>query len=202
MGTYTASLPLSQKPLFWFGDKFYRVECEIKPFRNYIESISREFYSKCPSCNDAGVVSYTGRNGKEYEIPCPVCSGCGKRENGIELNKWTVHTYIVNKVVAVGPYTKSACTGHVERVTLEAFCRTGAARDDYIETQVPCVENNIDPDLGMLSIDLIFKLKRWKDYAFRKKKDAERLCVLLKEYDRQRLKDFNDTHGTVHQYPY
>ena len=87
--------------------------------------------------------------------------------------------------------------GYVDSVTLTAFCKIGRCMDDYIETRVPLWESDIDPDLSQ-----IISAKWITDFVFHSKKDAEKYCSLLKEYDKNRLKKFNETYGTEHEYPY
>ena len=104
----TYSITLQQDPLFWLGDKFYKVE---EPRTKYGSSTRKRFESNCPSCNNTRKISYKGYDGKEYEAECPICKssmghGYG---NHIELPHWEVHEYIVHKIEARGP-KKHLCT--------------------------------------------------------------------------------------------
>ena len=47
METYKYNVTLEQKPIFWLGDRFYKIE---KPVDKNVKMVT--FYSKCPSCND------------------------------------------------------------------------------------------------------------------------------------------------------
>ncbi len=201
---YTYDIDLQQKSLFWLGDRFFKVEQEAS---RYSRGGQVEYRSKCPSCDDTRKVKYKGCDGNEYEAKCPVCEGSVGIGYGncITLNNWEVHEYFVYKINAQGPTNVSAYKdgiGYVDSVSLTAFHKYGRCMDDYIETHVPCVENVIDPDLERLIMAEVEQYERTKGYVFRSKKDAEKLCAMLKEYDRERLKKFNETYGTAHDYPY
>ena len=195
-------ITLKQKPLFWLGDKFYKVE---ESALNHGLTSEMEFSSKCPSCNDTRKITYKGYNGSDFECECPVCKssvyhGYG---NKIGLTNWEVHEYIVYMINAQGPKTVSAYKdgiGYIDSMSLTAFCKTGRCMDDYIQTNVPCVENHVDIDIKSMNVDADYFTP--KDYVFRKKVDAVRFLEALKERDRQRLAEFNKTYETEHEYPF
>ena len=188
-------ITLQQKPLFWLGDKFYKVEA----------STQIEFSSKCPSCNDTRKITYKGYNGSDFECDCPVCIGSSYHGYGnkIKLTNWEVHEYIVYKINAQGPETVSAYkdgVGYIDSMSLTAFCKIGRCMEDYILSNVPCVENSVDRDIR--SIDMNAYYFDPQDYVFRKKADAVRFLEALKERDKQRLAEFNRTYETEFEYPF
>ncbi len=85
-------------------------------------------------------------------------------------------------------------------MSLTAFCKTGRCMDDYIQTNVPCVENHVDVDVS--SIDMSAHYFDPKNYVFRKKANAARFVEALKERDKQRLAEFNKTYETGYEYPF
>lgn len=189
---------------FWLGDRFYKVE--EKKEKNYSGTRRAVFTSKCPCCNDTHKVNFIGNDGVHYETECPICKGqIGKGYgNIITLKNWEVHEYIVYKLDLNGPIKISAYksgTGYIESASLTAFCRTGRCMDEYIETRVPHIKHYIDPALSKINIKDIEAYK-FDDYVFRRKKDAEELCILLKEYDKNRLANFNGIYKTNHIYPF
>ena len=198
---FAYSITLPQEPLFWLGDRFYAVD----HYSRYCDD-RRVFLSKCPSCNDTRKITYRGYDGKDYEAECPLCKGrigCGYG-NRIEIKDWQVREYIVHKISAQGPETVSAYKEDavMDRIRLTAFTKTGRCMDDYIEMNVPYVNNHVDVDLGSINISGITAHNTVSDYVFRKKKDAEVFCRMIKDCDRKRLEEFNSTYGTSHEYPY
>lgn len=195
-------ITLQQKPLFWLGDKFYKVEASAI---NRIQPSKMEFSSKCPSCNDTRKITYKGYNGSDFECECPVCKGSSYHGYGnkIELTNWDIHEYIVYKINAQGPETVSAYKdgiGYIDSMSLTAFCKIGRCMDDYIQTTVPWVENHVDVDVS--SIDMNAYYFTPNDYVFRKKPDAARFLEALKERDKQWLAEFNKTYETEYEYPF
>ncbi len=195
-------ITLQQEPLFWLGDKFYKVE---ETTLRYGRTSKMEFSSKCPSCNDTRKITYRGYNGSDFECECPVCKGSVYHGYGnkISLTNWEVHEYIVYKINAQGSETVSAYKdgiGYIDSMSLTAFCKTGRCMDDYIQTTVPCVENHVDTDIS--SIDMNAYYFTPKDYVFRKKPDAARFLEALKERDKQWLAEFNRTYETAYEYPF
>lgn len=86
-------------------------------------------------------------------------------------------------------------------MSLTAFCKTGRCMDDYIQTDVPCVENRrVDADISSIDINAYYFTP--KNYIFRKKTEAVRFLEALKERDRQRLIEFNNTYETEYEYPF
>ena len=195
-------ITMQQEPLFWLGDKFYKVE---ESALHYGRSSKIDFSSKCPSCNDTRKITYKGYNGSEFECECPVCKGSIYHGYGnkISLTNWELHEYIVYKINAQGPETVSAYkdgVGYIDSMSLTAFCKIGRCMDDYIQTSVPCVENHVD--INIKSMDMDAHYFNPKDYVFRKKVDAVRFLETLKERDKQRLALFNKTYETDHIYPF
>ena len=195
-------ITLQQKPLFWLGDKFYKVE---ESAIHHGRTSKMEFSSKCPSCNDTRKITYKGYNGSDFECECPVCKGSVYHGYGnkIRLTNWELHEYIVYKISAQGPETVSAYKdgiGYIDSMRLRAFCKIGRCMDDYIETNVPWVENHIDVDVS--SIDMSAHYFDSRDYVYRKKADAVKLLDALKEYDKKRLIEFNKTYETGYEYPF
>ncbi len=193
---------IAEKPLFWLGDKFYKVEASAL---NHGRASKMEFSSKCPSCNDTRKITYKGYNGSVFECECPVCKGsvCHGYGNKISLTNWEVHEYIVYKINALGPETVSAYKdgiGYIDSMSLTAFCKIGRCMDDYIQTTVPCVENHVDSDVKSMDMDAYYFVP--KDYVFRKKAGAVRFLEALKERDKQRLAEFNKTYETEYDYPF
>lgn len=88
----------------------------------------------------------------------------------------------------------------MEAVQLTAFCKTGRCLDDYITTNVPFMPDKVDVDITYL--DFSKSYFNPDNYIFRKRADAVRFCEALKEYDKQRLTEFNKTYGTDYEYPY
>lgn len=196
------TITLQRKPLFWLGDKFYKVE-ETTP--RYGRTSAITFASKCPSCNDTRKITYIGCNGSNFECECPVCKGSAGNGYGnrIRLSNYEIHEYIVYKINAQGPETVSAYkdgTGYIDSISLTAFCRTGRCADDYIQTTVPFAEGFVDRDIESIFINARFFGST--ELVFRKKADAARLLSALKERDRERLAEFNRTYGTEHEYPF
>ena len=74
--------------------------------------------------------------------------------------------------------------------------------DDYLETHVPSVKNVVDRDIDSIDILRASVDGYASEYVFRKKKNAEKFMEALKEYDKQRLEEFNRTYGTDHIYPF
>ena len=201
---YEYSITLKQPALFWLGCRFFKAECKAG---RYSHDTKKDFVSMCPSCNDTRKIKYIGCDKNEYEAECPVCKGFSGRGYGnrITLRNWEVHEYIVYKINAQGPNTLSAYKdgmGYIDSISLTAFCKTGRSMDDYIETHVPCVDNDIDRDIETIDMKYAAEDAYAGEYVFRNKKDAERFCEALKEYDRKRLNEFNKTYNTEHEYPY
>lgn len=195
-------ITLQQKPLFWLGDKFYKVE---ESALNHGRTSKMEFSSKCPSCNDTRKITYKGYNGNDFECECPVCKGSFYHGYGnkISLTNWELHEYIVYKINAQGPETVSAYKdgiGYIDSMSLTAFCKTGRCMDDYIQTNVPCVENHVDVDIKSMDMDAYYFDPQ--DHVFRKKADAAGFLEALKERDKQRLAEFNRTYETEYKYPF
>ena len=197
---YTYEIQLSEKPLFWLGDKFYKVNDKNNKFGDPYTSFS----SKCPSCNNTRKIVYKGYNGSDYECECPVCKGSIGRGYGntIELRNWNVNEYIVYDITARGSERESAYKDGavMESVTLDAFCKTGRCLGDYISARVPFVPNQVDVDIT--SLDFSKYYFNPDNYIFRKRADAIKFCNAIKEYDKQRLIEFNKTYGTDYEYPY
>ena len=198
----TYGITLQQEPLFWLGDRFYKVEESIPRLGHTSKT---EFLSRCPSCNGARKIIYKGYNGSDFECECPVCKGFTDRGYGdkIGLTNWEIHEYIVYRIDARGPETVSAYKdgmGYIDSMSLTAFCKTGRGMDDYITSNVPFVENDVDRDIKTIDMNAYYFDP--KDYVFRKKADAVKFLELLKERDRQRLTEFNKTYGTEHEYPF
>ena len=196
------NITLQNDTLLWLGDRFYKVEEERK---KYHFNSRAEFISKCPCCDDTRKVEILGKDGNKYESECPLCKGSiGKGfGNRITLKNWTVHEYIVHRLYASGPPKASAykdATECIYSISLTGFCKTGRCMDDYIETRIPWAEN-INPSLDTKDIKDI-EDHYVQDYVFQNKKDAEKLCVMLKEYDKQRLEEFNIKYKTDHKYPF
>lgn len=200
---FTYSIILPQEPLFWLGDRFYAVGYYAK---GYTADTSRDFSSKCPSCNDTRKITYRGYDGKDYEAECPLCKGGIGRGYGnrIEIKNWQVREYIVHKISAQGPETVSAYKEDavMDRIHLTAFTKIGRGMDDYLEMRVPDVDNLVDVDPCSLNIANISDYHNVSEYVFRKKKDAEAFCRMIKDYDRKKLEEFNKTYGTSYEYPY
>ena len=178
-------ITLQQEPLFWLGDKFYKVE-ETSP--HYGRTSKMEFSLKCPSCNDTRKITYKGYNGSDFECECPICKGSVYHGYGnkISLTNWELHEYIVYKINAQGPETVSAYKdgiGYIDSMSLTAFCKIGRCMDDYIQTNVPCVENHVDTDIS--SIDMNAYYFTPNDYVFRKKADAVRFLEALRKQKKQ-----------------
>ena len=205
--TYPYGINLIEKPLFWLGDKFYKVEEERQRCTGTDRIV---FASKCPSCNGTRKITYKGYNGCDFECDCPVCKdsiipfnvyyGYGDQ---IELINWAVHQYIVNEISAKGPKTVSAYRdgiGYVSSVCLTAFHKTGRGAGDFIKIKVPSVEDLVDPEIESMDMESYYFIP--KNYVFRKETDAAKLLNALKEYDRKRLIKFNETYGTDHKYPF
>ena len=195
-------ITLQQKPLFWLGDKFYKVEGSAY---NHGRTSKMEFSSKCPSCNGTRKITYKGYNGNDFECECPVCKGSVYHGYGnkISLTNWELHEYIVYKINAQGPETVSAYKdgiGYIDSMSLTAFCKTGRCMDDFIQTNVPWVENHVDVDIKSIDMDAYYFDP--KDYVFRKKADAVRFLEALEERDKQRLIGFNKTYETEYEYPF
>lgn len=196
------TVKLKNKTPFWIGDHFYKVECNTN--KNNRDTTT-EFATICPSCDDLRKIKYIGHDGKEYEAECPVCKKFSPYKTGygnrITICNWEIHEYIVHQIRAQGPTTISAYKdgiGYLDSVSLYAFHRLGRCMDDYIESIVPSFKDYIDPKIESIELERIGS----KDYVFRDKKDAEKLCEMLKEYDRKRLEEFNKTYNTCHEYPY
>lgn len=192
MKEYTVTL--DSEPTFWLGEHFFKVDSTI--------ASRKEFYTRCPSCNNERRVKYIlGYNGKEYETECPICRGAVMKgyDNRIELKDWHVNEYVVNCIDAQGPMTFSSYKNEecvLNSIRLEAFCKTGRCLGEYKKVQVPWTKNCIDPVLSELDMD-------WaSDYVFHKKKDAETFCRMLKDYDRKRLTEFNEKYQTNYEYPF
>ena len=199
------TIMLRDKPLFWLGDKFYKVE----PFVGYGpgRSVKVEFSSKCPYCNDTREITYKGYNGDDFKCECPVCRGGVGRGYGnrIELTNWEIHEYIVYEVNARGLETISsykdgaAC---MESISLKAFYRFGRCADEYITTQVPVsnIVNRVDKNVEEIDTD-IYSFDS-EDYVFTKKSDATKFLKVLQERDKRRLVKFNETYETKYEYPF
>ena len=199
-------ITLQQEPLFWLGDKFYKVE---ESAYNHGRTSKMEFSSKCPSCNDTRKITYKGYNGSKFECECPVCRGkgsvCHGYGNRISLTNWEVHEYIVYKISAQGPETVSAYKdgiGYIDSMSLTAFCKVGRCMDEYIQTTVPCVENHVDVDVSSINMGAASYLFNPRDYVYRKKADAVKFLDALKEYDKERLVEFNKIYETEYEYPF
>ena len=200
---FAYSITLPREPLFWLGDRFYAVDYYAK---KYAADTGTTFSSKCPSCNDTKKITYRGYDGKDYEAECPLCKGSINRGYGnrIEIKNWQVREYIVHKISAQGPEKVSAYKEDavMNRIHLTAFTKTGRGMDDCVERNVPDFDDHVDVNLGSINISRISEYKTVSDYVFRKKKDAEAFCQMIKDYDKRRLEEFNGTYGTTYEYPY
>ena len=117
--------------------------------------------------------------------------------------EWEFTQYIVYTISAQGPITMSAYKdgmGYMDSVSLTAFHKYGRNMDDYIQSDVPFVEYDVDPDIA--SIDMTAYYFRPKKYIFRKKAGAAKFCEALKEHDRKRLAEFNEKYETEYEYPF
>lgn len=201
------TIMLDKKPLFWLGDKFYKVETFVG-WHDPRRFVKVEFSSRCPSCNDTGKITYKGYNGSDFECECPVCRGGvgrGYGNNRIELTNWEIHEYIVYEVNARGSEVISsykdgaAC---MESISLKAFYRFGRCADEYITTQVPVLNlvNRVDKNVEEIDID-IYSFNS-EDYVFTKKSDAAKFLKALQERDKRRLVEFNKTYKTKYEYPF
>ena len=171
-------ITMQQEPIFWLGDRFFKVESIIKSYDCKGGRITYE--TPCPSCNDTRKIVYKGFDGKNYETECPICRGSVNHGYGncIELRRWQIHEYIVHKISAQGPETLSVYkdgVGYVDSVRLSAFCKTGRCMDDYLETYVPSVKNVVDRDIDSIDILRASVDGRASEYVFKKKKNAEKL---------------------------
>lgn len=196
----TKTITLKREPLFWLGDKFYIVNSQNKKYGNSYTRLS----SRCPSCNDTRKITYKGFDDKIYESECPICKGATYRGYGntIDLYNWNVNEYIVYDLDARGNVKESAYKDGavMESFGLIAFCRVGRCSGDYITTHVPFSSARVDVDIA--SLDFSGYRFNPDDYVFRKKADAVKFCNAIKEYDKQRLIEFNKTYGTDYEYPY
>lgn len=201
------TIMLDKKPLFWLGDKFYKVG----PFVGWHDtgrSVKVEFSSRCPSCNDTGEITYKGYNGDDFKCECPVCRRGVRRgygNNRIELTNWEIHEYIVYEVNARGSEVISAYkdgTACMESISLNAFYRFGRCADEYITTQVPVLNivNRVDKNVEEIDID-IYSFDS-EDYVFTKKSDAAKFLKVLRERDKRRLVEFNEAYKTKYEYPF
>ena len=198
----TYNITLKHEPIFWLGDRFYKIE---EPGKYYSKNGRAEFTSKCPSCNGTRQITYKGYNGKEFECECPICKTNNLHTYGdrLTLINWTLHEYIVYSIEAHGPETLSAYKNGeccLNSLSLNAFCKTGRCMDDYIQTNVPLMSRNIDKDID--TIDMASSFFNPKDYVFKKKADAMKFYNILKERDRKRLEEFNKTYETEYEYPF
>ena len=187
----------------WLGERFYKVE---ECAKNHYSDNAKTYYSKCPSCDDTRMIRYVGFDGNAYEAECPICkrNGSNKYANKIVLCNWEVHEYIVYKIIAQGPTAVSAYKdgkGYMDSLHLTAFCKIGRCENDYIECYVPS-EKKLDQKINDMDVSFASKTGTAKEYAFRKKKDAEEFCKMLKEHDKKRLAQFNETYHTNYEYPY
>ena len=186
---------VQNEPLFWLGDHFFKVEEKYKKYEN----TRTEYRSLCPSCNDTRKITYKGYDGKDYEAECPVCKGSAGNGygNNISLSNWEVHEYIVYSIDARGPETVSVYKdgkGYIDQISLKAFYKFGRCKDDYITTSIPWNSRNVDIELSTIDIASIKQYSRHNDIVFTSSIDAEKFCEMLKEYDRQRLAEFNKTY--------
>lgn len=198
----TYGITLKYEPLFWLGDRFYKVEESIPRYGHISKT---EFSSRCPSCNGERKITYKGYNGSDFECECPVCKGSTGRGYGdkIGLANWEVHEYIVYGIDAHGPENVSAYkdgTGYIGSMRLTGFYKFGRCMGDYITTYVPDVENCVDRDIKTIDVNEYYFDP--KDYVFRKKADAKNFLEMLTQRDRQRLIEFNKTYETEYEYPF
>lgn len=199
----TYQLISHQDSLFWLGDRFYKVEARR---HSYSGESTIEFTSKCPCCDDTRKVNVIGNDGSKYEAECPVCKGTAMKGYGnrITLKNWEVHEYIVYKLSAEGPTTISAYksgTVYIESIFLKAFCKLGRCMDEYITADVPSNKDYIDPIINKADMKYLAEY-RAANYIFRNKKDADKVCAMLKDYDKERLESFNKVYQTKHEYPF
>lgn len=192
---------LQYNPIFWLGDKFYKVEAS--PYKN----TKVNFSSKCPSCNDTRKITYKGYNGSDFECECPICKGSNSHTygNNIALFNWEIHEYTVYKINAQGPETVSAYkdgTGYIETFTLTAFCKIGRCKDDFIQCYVPLTKSHKVVDIDIDSIDVNSYYFAPEEYVFTKKSDAAKFLKILQERDKKRLTEFNETYETEYEYPF
>ena len=202
MEKYT--IVLNQKPLFWLGDRFYKIETAFGRYGN--DKVI--FASKCPSCNDEKKIKYQGHDGKTYEAECPICKGGYLRNrymegNAIELNNWVVNEYFVYKISAQGPEQISKYkdgVGYMESLSLRAFCRFGRCGDEFVEKEVPRNKNFIDRSIEELDVsDESFVPD---GYVYTKKSEATKLLKAVRDRDVRRLIEFNKKFGTEYEYPF
>ena len=198
------TIVLNEKPLFWLGDRFYKVESA------YGRHVNDEVIlaSKCPSCNDEKKITYQGHDGKTYEAECPVCKGKFLRSrymegNAIKLINWVVDEYIVYKISAQGPEQTSKYKdgiGYMDSLSLRAFCRFGRCGDEFFEKEVPQNKGFIDRSIEELNVnDESFVPD---NYVFSKKSDATKLLKAVRDRDIRRLIEFNKKFGTEYEYPF
>ena len=202
MEKYT--IVLNEKPTFWLGDRFYKVEAKYGRYGNDKVILA----AKCPSCNDEKKITYQGHDGKTYEAECPVCNGNYLRSryregNAIELINWVVNEYFVYEISAHGPEQASKYKdgiGYMDSLSLRAFCRYGRCGNEFLEKDVPRNKNFIDRSIEGLAVsDESFAPD---DYVFSKKSEATKLLKAVKNRDVRRLIEFNKKFGTEYEYPF
>lgn len=196
---YTVNI--NNKLPFWLGDKVYIVRKNPQKYGN-----TKIFRTPCPSCNDTGKIKYVGYDKREYETECALCNGYRSASphewgNNIEIADYCVLEYIVNSVALKGSDIKSDYKDIpvMDHVDLNAFCKYGRNLGDVVTANIPDWESPmIDPAVE----EIKFSDTYIKTYYFHKKSDAEKLLIRIKEYEKQRLKEFNEKFGTAFEYPY
>lgn len=206
MEMYKYNVTLEEKPIFWLGDRFYKIE---KPIKNPIDNKNVKmvtYSSRCPSCNDTKNISYKGYDGKMYETECPLCKGVYNHgyANKIDLYNWEVHEYIVYEISARGTehiskYKKEPILNYV---SMTAFYKYGRCDSEYLRISVPRSKNWIDTSMNILLEDINGNNFNADKYTFTQKKDAINVLKAIKEKDCRMLEEFNKKFGTTYKYPF
>lgn len=191
------NIELREEPLFHYGDHFFAIQPDPKRF----SKTEVTFSEICPICDDTREVTIRGQ-----AFECPMCKGGYGAANHISLRNWVVQEYIVNGLTIKGPCSKAEFKREFPVITDGlAFGICGRGYDNVLTRSVPIsFERDVDPPEDEWPNIISEKSlgRKIRDVVFRKKSDAEQFCKAVILNDKDRLKKFNEKHGTNHKYPF
>ena len=190
MEVFDINIKLRNEPLYHYGQKLYVIS------RDYYST--KTYNSPCPICDDEKTIEYKG-----MKFKCPMCQAGGyENPNSISLQKVTVEEIIVNQVSIIGPEYKKSYTydkkfNDYPRVNFKAFLKKGSGYGSVRIIDLPGYDMYIDPEP-----DEYFKLLDKESVVFFSKSKADQIAKQEVEREKERLRKFNELHGTNHQYPF
>lgn len=184
-----------ERPIFAeFGKRAYVVRIG---HGNYDRS--KTFTDKCPACDDTRKVTVRG-----IEMRCSYCTEAHNKSTHVTVQNYVVEEYIVNSMTLTSTDRKNAydkngpTRGNEPRVQeIIGFCRTGNGYDNVREMRLPIGSERIDHAERYHP-----QYDNCENFAFTTKAKAQAFCDQLVNAEKEKLAQFNELHGTNHQWPF